>query len=194
MNLKELEIKFLDINKEEIRKKLIKIHAKLINPEYLMRRKTFDFSQISPGKNKWGRVRQESDKITMAIKEITGEKIDDVFETEITVNDFDKACKIFEDCNVKSKSYQENKREEWIYNNNIFITIDTWPGLSPFIEIESESIEAIKKFTEILGYSYEKGIIGSIDIVYEKVLGISKQEIITLPEITFDKIPTKKLK
>jgi adenylate cyclase class IV len=191
MNNKELEIKFLKIDKNEIKGKLANIGAVLKTPEYTMKRKTFDFSKIAPGKNKWGRIRQESECTTMTIKEISGNTIEDVYETEIIVNDFDKACKIFEECGVPAKSFQENKREEWIYNKDTSITIDTWPGLLPFIEIESDTIEKINDCVDKLGFNYNEGLFGSIDIIYEKELGIPKEEIIILPEITFNKVPTK---
>jgi adenylate cyclase class 2 len=192
MDNKELEIKFLNINIEQIRTKLISIGAQLITSEYIMKRKTFDFSKISPNKNKWGRVRQEADKTTMTVKEITGNTIEDVLETEIMVDDFNKACKIFEECGINSKSFQENKREEWEYKNTS-ITIDTWPGLPTFIEIESNSIDSIKQTSEKLGYDYNYGVFGSIDFVYEKILKIPKEEIIILPEITFQNPPIKKV-
>jgi adenylate cyclase class 2 len=128
MDNKELEIKFLNIDIEQIRTKLISIGAQLILPEYIMKRKTFDFSKISPNKNKWGRVRQEADKTTMTVKEITGNTIEDVLETEIMVDDFNKACKIFEECGINSKSFQENKREEWKYANTSITNVLTKPS------------------------------------------------------------------
>ncbi len=192
MDNKELEIKFLNINIEQIRTKLISIGAQLITPEYIMKRKTFDFSKISPNKNKWGRVRQEADKTTMTVKEITGDGIEDVFETEIVVNDFDKAVKIFNECGIKEKSYQENKREEWCYKDDVFISIDTWPGINTFIEIESDEVDKIKEISKKLNFEYDSGVFGSIDNIYEIELGIPKKDIILLPEIIFKKPPQKK--
>lgn len=57
----EIEAKFININKEEIRKKLNSIGAVLTKPERLMRRKTFDFKNIElpAGEFKWMRVRDE---------------------------------------------------------------------------------------------------------------------------------------
>jgi hypothetical protein len=36
--------------------------------------------------------------------------------------------------------------------------IDLWPGLNPFIEIESHSEENVKKYSELLGFDYSDGI------------------------------------
>ena len=77
-----------------------------------MVRKAFDIIS-NDNVHRWGRVRKEADKITMTVKEIHGDGIEDTYETEIEVDDFDKACAIFEACNIKEKAFQENLREEW---------------------------------------------------------------------------------
>lgn len=187
----EFEATYLAINKEQVRALLKDNDFELKVPEYMMRRKTFDFSIVDPGKNKWGRVRQESNQATMAVKEIRGGGINDTFELEMTVDSFDSACEMFEQCKVPAKSFQENYREVWLYKD-IQATIDTWPGLKPFLEIESDSEEKVRSISKKLGFSFDDAVFGSIDLVYEKEAGIPSEEIIKLPEITFANPPTKK--
>jgi adenylate cyclase class 2 len=186
----EYEVKFLHIDKVEFRKNLLSNNFKLTNPEYIMKRRTFDFSKITPGKNKWGRVRQEANKVTMTIKEIRGDGINDTYETELIVDDFEKASSFFEECSIHVKSFQENKRELW-EKDNIKVTIDTWPGIESFVEIEGVSTEEVMVTSKELGFVFENGLFGSIDMVYQKVLGIPAKELITLPEITFSNPPKK---
>ena len=186
----EIEATFLSVNKDSMRTRLIEAGFELKTPEYLMRRKTFDFSHIAPGKNKWGRVRQESDKVTMTIKEIRGTSINDTYETELIVNDFNIATDFFEACGVHAKAFQENMREVW-KRDGVEVTIDTWPGLNPFIEIEGANQNIVREISDELGFNFEEAIFGSIDLVYEKELGISAQTIIKLPEITFANPPKK---
>lgn len=181
---KEIEAKFLSINKDLIRAKLKDAGFILKIPEYLIRRKTFDFSHIAPGQNKWGRVRQESDKVTMTVKEIRGLGINDTYEIELIVNDFETACAFFEACGIPAKSFQENMREVWV-RNGVEVMIDTWPGLNPFVEIEGEDEEIVRDVSQELGFDFESAVFGSIDLVYEKELGIPAETIIRLPEITF---------
>lgn len=187
----EIEAKFLSINKDIIRNKLKKAGFELKIPEYLMRRKTFDFSLVAPGRNKWGRVRQEFDKVTMTIKEIYDSGINDTYEVELVVNDFDTATAFFEVCGIPVKAFQENLRELWI-RHGVEITIDTWPGLNPFIEIEGASERIVQEVSYELGFNFEEAIFGSIDIVYERELDIPAKTIIRLPEITFANLPKKK--
>jgi len=186
----EIEATFLSVNKDSTRSKLKETGFELKTPEYLMRRKTFDFSRIAPGQNKWGRVRQESDKVTMTVKEIRGTGIGDTYEVEIIVNDFDAACTFFEACGIPVKAFQENMREVWV-RGGVEVTIDTWPGLNPFVEIEGANEKIVQKISNELGFGFEKAVFGSIDLVYEKELGIPAEMIVRLPEITFSNPPKK---
>ncbi|MBT9169419.1 MAG: hypothetical protein DDT19_02778 [Syntrophomonadaceae bacterium] len=187
---KEVEATFLSVDKNSMRAKLKEAGFELKTPEYLMRRKTFDFSRVAPGHNKWGRVRQEFDKVIMTVKEIRGSGINDTYEVEITVNDFDTAVSFFEACNIPVKAFQENMREVWV-RDGVEVTIDTWPGLNPFVEIEGESEKMVRKVSNELNFDFEKAVFGSIDLVYEKELGIPAETIIRLPEITFVNPPKK---
>ncbi len=186
----EIEATYLSVNKDLVREKLKMSGFSLRTPEYMMRRKTFDFSRIAPGRNKWGRVRQEFDKVTMTIKEVRGSGINDTYEVELVVNDFDTASAFFEACDIPTKAFQENRREVW-ERDGVEITIDTWPGLNPFIEIEARTEDLVRKVSEELGFDFEKAVFGSIDLVYEKELGIPATTIIKLPEITFTNPPNK---
>lgn len=186
----EIEATFLSINKDDVRVNLKKVGFELKTPEYMMRRKTFAFSRITPGHKKWGRVREESNKITMTVKEIRGSGISDTYETELTVNDFDTAVAFFEACDIKEKAFQENMREVWV-RDEVEVTIDTWPGLTPFVEVEAMDEKIVRKVSKELNFDFEQALFGSIDLVYEKELGIPAETIICLPEITFKNPPKK---
>lgn len=141
----EFEIKFIKINKNQIREKCKSIGLVCVTEEFLMVRKTFH--PTTTDKNEWFRIRQESDKITMTYKCIHNDSIDGVEEYEIIVDDFDAAAQILEKTGLKNTSTQENYREIW-KNDAIEICIDTWPGLLPYIEIEGKNQEIVKKYVE----------------------------------------------
>lgn len=184
----EIEATFLSVDKDSVRRRLEDAGFTLKISEYMMRRKTFDFSRIDPGKNKWGRVRQEFDRVTMTIKEITGTGIRDTFEVELIVDDFERAAAFFETCNIPAKSSQENLREVWV-RDSVEVTIDSWPGLNPFVEIEGPDEAAVKSAALDLDFEFGKAVFGSIDLVYQIELGISADVISRLPEITFKSPP-----
>lgn len=67
---KEIEITFPNINVEEVRDKLEKLGLKNTKPRSFMKRKTFNFcGDIKCGRRRWARVRDESNKTTMTIKD-----------------------------------------------------------------------------------------------------------------------------
>jgi adenylate cyclase, class 2 len=185
---REIEAKFLNVDKDDLREMLKETGYKLKIPEYTMRRKTFDFGRVAPGVNKWGRVRQEANAVTMTIKEVRGTGIDDTYEVELTVENFDDACAFFEACNIPAKSTQENKRETWV-KGEVDATIDTWPGLAPFVEIEGPNEGAVRSAAAELGFEFGNAVFGSIDLVYERERGIPASTIVVLPDITFANPP-----
>src|SRR3989344_5617999 len=52
------------------------------------------------------------------------------------------------------KSYQETKREKWTMGNSE-ITIDTWPWIPTFLEIESPTEEEVKSIAKKLGFDWK---------------------------------------
>jgi len=183
----EYEIKFININEVEIREKLLVAGATHVGKKKLMRRQTLDFPKgtIPEGQKKWARVRDEGNKISMTIKHIVDKtRIDGTKEVEVKVHSFDSACEIFVQAGLSKTSYQENYREEWKLDETM-ITIDTWPGLQPFIEIESPTKEEAEKIATMLGFNIEEGQFGSIDFLYQEEYKIDPKILNNLPEITF---------
>jgi adenylate cyclase class 2 len=182
----EYEAKFININKNEIKKKLKEIGARLIKPEYLQKRVVFELPKGHEIKGGWLRVRDEKDKITMSLKIINGEKIKNQKEICLEVNDFNKAINFLLSIGCTIKSYQENKRESWLFDD-IEITIDEWPFLKPFIEIEGKSEEKVKYFCKRIGLDYSKAMFCSVDVLYSKKYNIPLEVInFHTPKIVFN--------
>ncbi|MDR2934227.1 MAG: CYTH domain-containing protein [Rickettsiales bacterium] len=190
---KEIELKFCPVNKDEIRKKLSVAGFKMITPEFLMHRITFANPNLT---DRWGRVRQEANKITMAIKRVVDKNtIDGTEEIEVVVPSVDIGVSFMAAVGFFPKSNQENYREIW-QKNDVEATLDTWPGLPTMIEIESlntdnDITENIYATIDALGFDKKNAQFGSIDLVYENVLNIPWKYICELPEITFANPPKK---
>ena len=145
----------------------------------------------APAQNKWARVRQEANKITMTVKDLRGTGINDTYETELTVNDFDTAVDFLKSCGLREKAFQESLRETW-ERGGIEVVIDTWPGLDPFIEIEGPNeAKRVRAAATELGFDFSQAVFGSVGVIYEKELGIPAAIINNLPEITFANPPRK---
>lgn len=168
----EYEATFPEINKKEIRERFRKSGAKLLKPEFLQKRVVFNLPKGHEIKGGWLRVRDESDKITMSLKVVTGGKIENQKEICLKVDDFKKAESLLIAIGCKEKAYQESKRELWSFGS-VEITIDTWPFLESFIEIEGRSEKAVKEASHRLGFDYSKALFCSIDTLYGRKYGIS---------------------
>lgn len=180
----EYEATFLNIDKNEIRKKLENVGAKLVKPEFLQKRYVFDMPNGYNG-HSWVRVRDEQDKITMSFKDINGNKIEDQKEINLTIDDFQKSVEFLEAIGCIKKSYQENKREIWQLDN-VEICIDEWPFVEPFVEIEGRSEQDVKDVSQKLGFNYAKALFGSTSLIIHQKYGISFDVIDHIPKIVFN--------
>lgn len=99
----EFEATFLAIEKENMRATLKKAGATLVYPEFLMKRTVFDPPIAIPGG--WMRVRKEFDKVTMSLKIINGNKIEDQKEIMLEVNNFEEAVLFLNAIGAVQKSY-----------------------------------------------------------------------------------------
>lgn len=186
---KEIEAKFININKDDIILKLKQLGAELVYEERLLRRRVYDLS--SPKAGAWARVRDEVDKITMTYKYVNERSLNGVEEVEIEVSDFNKACEFLASVGLAEKAYQETKRTRYfIKAENVEFDIDTWPSLNPLIEIESDNEDTVKKYANLLGFNWENAFFGGADSVFAHEYNIDEDWINNkCPLLSFEHIP-----
>jgi len=182
----EFEVAFIGINKGEVREEIKNLGWICTKKETLMKRVIYE-----KWENSYARIRDEWDKITCTYKEIWDWTLDinSVKELETEVWDFEVMKSIFDKMELRRKSYQENKRETWKINWEVEMMIDTWPWLNPFIEIEWENEEVVKKYSKLLWFDYNNWVFGTVDEIYLKEHWMSKKFINSLWEITFKNPP-----
>ena len=180
----EYEATFENIDKDEIRKKFKKAGAKLVRPKFLQKRIVF----YLPNKQKhaWLRVRNESGKNTMSLKIIDGDRIQDQKEICLNIDNFAKAVEFLTAIGCEKKGYQETKRELWKLDG-VEITIDEWPFLEPFVEVEGKSEQNVKNVCAKIGLNYNKALFCAIGELYKRKYGVSLDYINNkVPKITFN--------
>lgn len=191
-DITEYEAKFYPINKEEYRKKLKEIGAKLLRSERKMIRVIADSrANLTIPKNDYLRVRDEGHLIRLSYKTTADNngKLSDQKEIDVDVSDFNKTVKIIELLGMKFNRKQETLREEWEYKG-AEITIDTWPGLDTYSEIEAASEEQVKEIAAELGFDWNRKIITAAAEVYERVYKIGIEEVLQkITNISFENNP-----
>ena len=163
----EIEATFYDVDKDEIRAKLKAAGAEMIRPEGLMRRTVYD-----TGKHSFARVRDENDKIVMTYKVYSDDTIImGCKEVNLVVDSYEEANKFMEGIGLRVKASQESYREVWELDG-VEITIDTWPWIPTYIEVEGSTEDAVWSVSEKLGYKKEDAHFGSVDRVYNHYYGV----------------------
>ena len=184
MNI-EYEATFTNIDKDDIRQKLEDAGAILVKPENLMIRSSFELPSGHEIKGGWLRVRNENDKITMSLKVVDGDKIEDQKEICLKIDSFEEGVNFLESIGCELKAYQESKRELWTLDE-VEITIDEWPYLEPYVEVEGKSEEAVKNVSAKLGFDYNTALFCSVDTLYNNKYKIGVDYINNTKRICFN--------
>lgn len=180
----ELEAKFINIDKKDLRKRLRENGATLVRPELKMKKTIFDLAR-----NVFARVRDEGDHITVTYKNVSdASRIDGTHEVNLIVDDYDRAVAFITALGIKPKAQQETYRESWTLDG-AEIDIDTWPWLPTFVEIEGTSVDNVRNVAEKLGFDFADAHFGSVDEIYKVYYNVSNDDINFAPEIKFTPLP-----
>lgn len=191
----EIEVKFLDIDIEDIRGRLKNAGAELEHPMRLMKRALIE-EECHVKDNSFIRIRDEGDKVTLTYKRrsLVDEEttIDSTKELETTVGDFDTTVEIFAEAGWQYITLQESKRETW-HLDGAEVVIDEWPWIKPYIEIEADTEEIVRSVAATLGFDWADAKFGSVDVIYQRDFPhMSIRGIIDVKEARFgDPVPEK---
>lgn len=176
----ENELTILDINKNEFRDKLERLGATKVTDELLQKRYVYDFSPKNP--NKWIRLRTNGEKTTLTIKEIHDNSKMNAKEIEVNVSDFETTNLLLEELGYNHRNYQENLRQVFVLDG-VEISIDSWPHIPPYAELEGKDLESINEVLQKLGV--DKNNITMLDVtsIYKDIYGI---DIMSISELKFE--------
>ncbi len=184
---KEIEAKFINIDKDSLISKLESLGATKVFDERFLRRCIYNLPIHKPAT--LVRLRDEVEKITLTYKSVTKQSLDGVEEIELIIDSFEKGKEFLKSIGLDEKAYQESKRIRYTIGEVEF-DIDTWPALKPWIEIEAPTEELVRKYTDILGFDFNDAMFGSADLVYERMYNIEKDWMNTkCPYLKFDELP-----
>jgi adenylate cyclase class 2 len=154
--MREVEVKILEIDLEEIRKKLLALGAeKIFDGELHV--VAFDYpDERLHTAGQILRVRKVGDKVELCFKdkkEASKFKVRE--ETEVTTSGFKDTVAILEKAGLKI-FYQGEKRRESYKIGPVRFEIDYYAGIPPFLEIEAPTEEQVVEWVEKLGYQMEQ--------------------------------------
>lgn len=180
----EIEVRFLEIDKNTLIEKLLTLGA-IDKKEVLLKELIFyDNEKRFVGQRKLIRLRQTNDKILLAYKHHKKQVIGGTTEIEFTVSSLPKAKLFVEMFGFEHVRTQEKKRHTFVLDN-VTIDIDSWPKIPPYVELEGKSKKALQSVAKKLGLPWKKVVIKDALAVLEEnyQLPVGK-----LRYFTFDKI------
>lgn len=169
----EYEVRVLEINKDELIKKLESFNAKKVG-EYNQKRYVYDTIPKEDGK--WIRLRTNGKETTLTYKDVTSDKIDGTKEVEVVVSDLETTNEFLNKIGFMSKAYQENNRVRYMLDE-VELDIDSWPMIPTYLEIEGKDEKSVLDMIDKLGL--DKSKVTSLDVqsVYEKFYNIDISKI-----------------
>lgn len=177
---KEIEIRILNIDKDKFIKEILSLGATK-DSAFLQRRYTYDFNPVD--KHKWIRLRTNGKKTTITIKEVVDKKsMSGTNELEIEVSSFDKTNLMLEELGYHHRNYQENYREIY-YLDDVEISIDSWPLIPTYVELESNSEDKINSLLSKLSYNKEDLTTLDVTSIYNDIYNI---DILGIKELKFE--------
>jgi adenylate cyclase class 2 len=175
----ECEAKFLSIDVAGLQAKLRALGAAQAFPRRLLTRKIFESGALEGGA--WIRLRDEGERSTLTLKQVTDPtSIDGTTEIETEATDLAAMAEILTRLGMTEVRYQENYREEWVWEDVAF-DFDTWPGL-PTFEVEGPDENSVRRAAAAVGLGYSQARFGSVDEIYRSELG---RDILSEPALLF---------
>lgn len=129
------------------------------------------FSKLKINPNKWIRLRESNNEITMTSKHILEKEnstFQNVIETEFNVSNIEEANTFLESIGIAKRSYQEKIRYSYVYEK-AEIEIDIWPMLSPYMEIECDDEDLINEIIDKLNLKENRIVSLNTEQLYREI-------------------------
>jgi adenylate cyclase class 2 len=153
--MQEIEIKFLDVNPDEIEKKLKHLGAEKIS-DIILEEWLFKKPHWAPFHGRF-RIRKSNTTILLAYKETTKETSEGNLEIEFPTQSVEEGMHLMQRLEVPQVRHQQKRRIHYELDG-VAIDIDFWPLIPPMIEIEGKSLKQIQTVAKKLGLQQENGL------------------------------------
>lgn len=159
----EIELKFLDIDVNEIKAKLETLGAKLL---YDAQTESYSFLaegfHSSDSNMKFLRIRKVNDNVKITYKDPTKESDMTIREEiEIKVDNYEEAIKLIEKLGFEKGKIFKKHRVHYEYGN-IHFELDTIENIPTYLEIETQNEEDMTDICIKLDLDISKGMKGTI--------------------------------
>lgn len=184
MENKEIEVRFLEVDKNSLVEKLIELGAKDEGEDLIDEIIFYDEGLKWLHDSKRIRIRTQKGKYMLSYKHHKEFTADGTEEIEFEVSDIKKAEVFLEKIGYPAYRHQQKKRHTLILND-VFFDFDTRPKIPTYLEIEGPSEERLKEAAKLIDLDWGKAIFEDPKTVLEKYYNIP---IGTMRWFTFDRV------
>ena len=164
---KEIEVRFLEIDKESLIKKLLELGARDLGEDLLKEIIMYDKDLTwRDHTNTRIRLRTQKGITKLSFKHRESKAIGDTEEIEFVVDDAAKAELFVNKLGYPSIRHQEKMRHTFELNG-VTLDIDTWPKVPTYVEIEGTSENDLKKMADLLGLNWNDVVLDNPRAVIE---------------------------
>ena len=163
----EIEVRFLEIDKKSLLKKLYELGAKDKGEQLLDQTIIYDSHFKWRDENRSIRLRKYGNVTKLTYKERVSKTIDGAREIEFEIGDYEKARALFEKMGFVPFRREQKKRHTFEYKD-VTIDIDTWPRVPTYVELEGASENDLKIVAKELGFNWEHAFFDHAGAILEK--------------------------
>lgn len=151
--MKEVEVKILEIDKDQVIKKLESLRAKKVLDEEMF--SVYYDIDYRGDFERTMRIRKKNGKNILTFKRREKEsKVRTSEEIEVVVDNFENMRRILKYLEVKERDASKTHRISYKIKNSL-VEIDEKVGIPTYLEIESPDEDELKEVVELLGYEIE---------------------------------------
>ena len=165
---REIEVRFLEVDKSLLIKKLISLGAQDRGEDLLEETIFYDKNyKWRDVENKFVRLRKNNTHVSLAYKHHQQENVDGVEEIEFDVSDAQKAEFFLEKLGLVAYRHQQKKRHSFLLDG-VVVDIDTWPRIPTYVELEGSSESELKRIAKKLELEWEDALFESARTIIEQ--------------------------
>ncbi|MDB5204159.1 MAG: hypothetical protein JWP09_187 [Candidatus Taylorbacteria bacterium] len=183
MENREIEVRFLEIDKEALINKALSLGAKDLGEVMLEEIIFYNTKEDWRTEHKLVKIRNNRDKITVTYKHFQSETIDGTEEIEFEINNKNSAKLFLERLGLTAYREQQKLRHT-LELDGVTLDIDTWPRIPTYIELESNNEQSIRDVALKLGLDWK-------DVLFEKPGKVIEERynipVTTMRYFTFDR-------
>jgi adenylate cyclase, class 2 len=185
---REIEVKFLEVDKPKLIEKLGSLGASDLGEETITEQIFHDAKGDWYPQRKFCRIRKTGKGITFTYKHVEQRTATGTIEIEFSITEPAKMKDFLEALGLVMDREQEKRRHKFklgVKLGEVIVDIDTWPKIPTYVELEGPSEQLIIEASEKLGFDWTKGIFGTSDTVIREVY---KLDLRNIRHFTFDKV------